>query len=99
MAAFNAKIVIENGHNVTSAKVHGFVGFYSKLYYPIHLGVLFGMIISPVMKQIVSLKAHHFEKYSMRFGLVVIIAMSISIGKHKAYYALNHNLIRLSLEN
>ncbi|XP_050054253.1 peptide transporter family 1-like isoform X4 [Aphis gossypii] len=75
IAAFGVDQLIGNNQNVTSTQVHG---FFSTFYFSIHLGVLFGMITSPIINKILLYKGHNINGYIIRFGLVVI-TMSISI--------------------
>ncbi|XP_060836268.1 solute carrier family 15 member 2-like [Rhopalosiphum padi] len=77
IAAFGVDQLIGNNQNVTSTQVHG---FFSTFYFSIHLGVLFGMITSPIMNKILLYNGHSINEYSMRFGMVVIsMAISISV--------------------
>jgi len=97
IAAFGVDQLIGNNQNVTSTQVHG---FFSTFYFSIHLGVLFGMITSPIINKILLYKGHNINGYIIRFGLVVI-TMAISISKHRGIKPcdLNHNLLRMGLEN
>ncbi|KAF0762246.1 peptide transporter family 1-like, partial [Aphis craccivora] len=67
IAAFGVDQLIGNNQNVTSTQVHG---FFSTFYFSIHLGVLFGMITSPIINKILLYKGHNINGYIIRFGLV-----------------------------
>lgn len=77
IAAFGVDQLIENNLNISPSLVSAFFGTF---YFSIHLGVLFGLVVSPICSKILSCKGYFIDAYAFRYGLSVFM-MTIVIGK------------------
>lgn len=78
IAAFGVDQLVKSDQKLSPKLVHV---FFSTFYFSIHLGVFFGLLVSPIIAKIILYDGKNIDAYAIRFGLPVIM-MSISIGKY-----------------